>query len=1017
MGALNFLGRADGQIKLRGHRIELGEIESVLTRHAHVDQAVVVVREFGDGDERLVGYVTRSRMLEGPAEIDLRDLRALARGVLPAYMVPATIVELDRFPLTPNNKVDRNALPNPAVTSGGDRMHPEDDAETATLHAVLQTYREVLGDEGITADDDFFDLGGHSLLATRICSRLHGLPDCDISVRMIFEQSTPRSLARAIDGRRQLSGPAEEVADRLVSALDPTSSPAMSFSQERMLFLHLLNPLDTSYNLAGALRVCGPFDLDAFRRACSGLVERHTGLRSTFHFVEGHPRVEVHEPFDVDVSVTDWKEAVDVDRMDAALSSFAATARAPFDLGVLTLFRIEVHVLSSNESLVGIVMHHIISDQWSFGVLARELGWLYRAARAGDAVELADDALRPEQYARWHRDQMSDDVLGRHLDYWREQLRDLPTVEFPSDHPRTSIRAGRRSGTIAIEVPESLIAGVRAVSSSEQATEFMTLFAAFASVLHRATGAEDIPIGVPIANRHRLASEGLITSLVNTLVMRADLSGRPDIRCMIRRVREMAFDAYAHQDMPFERLVAELTPRRDTTRSPLFQYFFNVQNAPFEVPDLDRLQVEVIRVPSAGAQFDISMTVDIAVTRTITLDYSADLFDESTMMSLLESYIDVLASVVADAPSAVGSDDGAVAALQCHPEDRAEPAALPQRYDSEPPRDGFEQQLAAIWERELGVSGISRHDDFFDLGGYSLLAVRIFNEVEHLTGRRPPMITLFDAPTIAEFAALLDSEGWLSPWTSLVRVRGRGSSTPLFYVAPFLISALSFHDLARDIGDDVPFYVLQPQGLEDDRLVHDRVEDMAAHYIRELKTVQPHGPYVIGGHCAGAWVAFEMVRQLEEAGDRVDRLIVVDVAPPGVARPSVRLLPYLWSRVVLYGRSGRVLDAIRWNLSLRVQRMKNYSRAHSDAHRAAVVRRQHAEAHSRYDGGAIRSDLTLIRSSEWAGLADKDWHVAWMQLTSGSTATVVIPGTHAGLLTGQSERVLAAALRQTLDRR
>ena len=724
----------------------------------------------------------------------------------------------------------------------------------------------------------------------------------------------------------------------------------------------------------------------------------------------------IHEPYVCNVAVTDWSDAVDVDPLAAATSSLAAAARTPFDLRQLPLFRVELHLLPGDTCVIGIVMHHIISDQWSFGVLARELGELYRAARTGGPIELAGDPPQPERYARWHRDQLSGDGLAGHLSYWREQLRDLPTVAYPSDRPRASIGRGRRSGTVSIQLDGSMLDSIREFSSSEQATEFMTLFAAFAVVLNRATGSEDIPIGVPIANRDRLSSEGLITSLVNTLVLRADLSGQPDFRRLLRRVREMALDAYQHQDMPFEQLVVDLAPRRNNGRSPLFQYLFNVQNAPFEVPDLDGLHVEVVRIPSAAAQFDISMTVDTRLTGTVTVDYSADLFDETTMTSLLESYLELLESVLVESPSETGTGDVAAIASLPHMADQFESTVVAQRPDFESPREGIERQLAAIWQRELGIAGISRHDDFFDLGGYSLLAVRIFNEIEQLTGRRPPMVTLFDAPTIAELAALLDSEGWLSPWTSLVRVNGRGTRTPVFYVAPFLISALSFHDLARDLGEDVPFYALQPQGLEADQQVHDRVQDMAAHYIRELKTVQPHGPYLIGGHCAGAWVAFEMVQQLEAAGDRVDRLIVVDVAPPGIARPPVRMVPYLWSRVLLYGRSGRVLDAIQWNLSLRLQRLRNRSKAHDDVRRASAVRRRHADAHSRYEGGAIAADLTFIRSDEWAGLADKDWHLDWRRLTTGSTTTVTVPGTHAGLLTGQSERALAAAMRETLDR-
>jgi syringomycin synthetase protein SyrE len=735
--------------------------------------------------------------------------------------------------------------------------------------------------------------------------------------------------------------------------------------------------------------------------------------------VDGEPRLEVHEPFDVQVPVFDQRSNGVDESIDAAVSHLRSSARKPFDLRVLPLFRFELHELAEDDHLLGLVMHHIISDQWSFGVLASDLGEFYSAAAAGrDLLEAEREGPRPETYARWHRHRLTDDRLDHHLTYWRRQLHDLPAVDYPSDRPRPTTRTGRSGATVSTEMSESLLEGIRRLSASEQSSEFMSLFAAFAVVIHQATGADDIPIGVPIANRHHLDSESLVTSLVNTVVVRTDLSGEPSFADVVRRVRETALDAYAHQDMPFERLVLELAPKRETRRSPLFQYFFNVQNAPFALPALDGLRLEAVHVPSAGAQFDISVTVDVALTRTITVDYSCDLFDEATMCRLLESYIEVLDDAVGGRGSRIGSGEvvaGEPTVDTPFMRDAAGTGAGTSPFEL--PRPGTERQLAAIWEETLGISGLSRHDDFFDLGGYSLLAIRIFNEIEKATGRRPPLTALFEAPTIARLAAVLDSEGWLSPWTSLVRIRGDGTRAPVFYVAPFLISALSFHDLGRDIGADVPFYVLQPQGMDDDNPVHDRVEDMAAHYIRELKMVQPLGPYVIGGHCAGAWVAFEMVRQLEAAGEVVDRLVVVDVAPPGIAAPKLDLARYVRSRLLLYGRSGRLFHALRWSIGLQLERLRNLSIARDDVRRTRGVRRRHAEAHQRYRGGTVRADIALIRSEEWAGLADKDWHLDWALLTSGVTTTAVVEGTHAGLLTGASEGLLAIALREAIDAR
>lgn len=332
----------------------------------------------------------------------------------------------------------------------------------------------------------------------------------------------------------------------------------------------------------------------------------------------------------------------------------------------------------------------------------------------------------------------------------------------------------------------------------------------------------------------------------------------------------------------------------------------------------------------------------------------------------------------------------------------------------EPPRPGREAELAAIWKNVLDVDDIGRHDDFFELGGHSLLAVRIFAQIRELSGRRPPLTLLFRAPTIAGLAELLESGGWTSEWTSLVPLRTSGESTgALFIVTPFLISALSFHDLAAELGD-LDVYALQPQGLENDGPIHTTVEAMADHYLTEILSVQPSGPYHVAGHCAGGWAGLELVHRLEGAGHEVASFTVVDVEPPGVTPPPRRWWSFIRSRVALYGRT-RILAAVVWQLRMAVDRVITRRAAYAAHERAAHVREAHRTAHADYEGRVVRADLRFVRSEEWDRLPDKRWHLEWAGLTRGDFSVAVIDGAHARLLDGSGVRDLGEVLNDTVS--
>jgi amino acid adenylation domain-containing protein len=1023
-GSIDFLGRVDDQVKLRGHRIELGEIEAVLETHPAVGRAVVAVRSFGADDDRLVGYYTpddaaaRGHRTERSTAAALREH---LRARLPDYMVPAHYLAVDRFPRTPNDKVDRSRLPDPTVTGSSDHdpapsSFDVDALDGRTLGIVLDAYREVMAAPAVGPLDDFFDHGGHSLLATRIASRLRRSLQRPIGVRTVLDHPSAAALALHIAELPAI----DDAAPDLTSAdSEPNSTFLPSWSQERMWFMHELHPDSAAYNLGAALELHGELDLAAFDGAWNRLVERHTALRSSFESVHGSPRVRVHAPFTLPVVLLDHRAAagrdIAPDEIDALLRDRAAR---PFDLSVPPLFRVSLHRLAADLHVVTVVMHHAVSDQWSFGVMLQEFGEIYRArCERGPMGDTLPPAPRAELYAEWHRHRFGHDALAELRDYWRTQLNDLPTVELPTDRPRPAV-ASTRGASIVGNLPSELTAGARAAASSERSTEFMVHLAVLDVLIAERTGTADIPVGVPIANRHWLDSEDLVMSLVNTLVLRTDLSGAVTFRDVLRRVRSTALEAYAHQDMPFEQLVQDLAPRRELGRSPLFQVFLNVQNAPITLPSVEGLELSVRPIERRAAQHDISLSIDAVLTNTITLEYATDLYDRESMSRLLDDYLSLLSTAVGDLgtgldtalPISPASPVGA-------PVRPASPVqAVPPRAsgETETPRPGLESELAAIWASALGVTDVGRSDDFFALGGHSLLAVRMLSDVEELTGTRPPVSALFGAPDLASFTAAVATEGWSTRWTSLIEVQRGDHRRPFFYVSPFVISALSMHDLAEKIGGDVPFYTLQPQGIETDDDVHQRVEEMAAHYIDEMRTVQPTGPYLLGGHCGGAWVAFEMARQLQRVGEHLDALIVVDVEPPGIDPPPQRRMRHLWSRLTLYARTGRVLHSLRWQLRLRLEQRRART-AQADEDRTQLVQAVHRQAHRQYEGGTIEGDLTFIRSAEWAHLADKQWHEQWSTLASGRTDEYVVAGAHSELLVGDGADELAKVIRAVLD--
>ncbi len=561
-GQIEFLGRRDNQVKVRGFRIELGEVESALARHPGIEAAVVLDSRdpAAPGEARLIAYAVPRRGLpaSGPWAA---ELRGFLRRLLPAYMVPSDFVVLDALPFTATGKVDRRALPAPGTpapgTGGPAAARPWTAPRTPVEEVLCGLWAQVFRLPRVSADDDFFDLGGHSLLATQLISRLRETFALELPLRALFTAPGLADLAREIE--RALREGEGIVGSPLAPQPRPDGGVPLSFSQQRLWFLDRLEPESPFYNVPLAVRLLGRLDLPALAAALGEIVRRHEALRTRFVEIAGRPVQVVEREVVVAIPVSDLSGLPAAGRETEAARLARAEARRPFDLERGPLLRVSLLRLGAEESLLLAVFHHIVSDGWSLGVFLRETAELYRAAAAGEPSPLPPLPLQYADFTLWQRGWLAGEALDRQLGWWRRQLADVPPLALPTDRPRPATPA-YRGARCPLALPPAAAAEIAGLARREGATLFMTLLAAFSAVLGRWAGQELLAVGTPVANRTRVELEPLIGFFVNTLALRADLSGDPTGRTLLGRCREMALGAYAHQDLPFEKLVEELRP-------------------------------------------------------------------------------------------------------------------------------------------------------------------------------------------------------------------------------------------------------------------------------------------------------------------------------------------------------------------------------------------------------------------------------------------------------------------------
>jgi amino acid adenylation domain-containing protein len=638
-GTLEFVGRRDTQVKVRGFRIELGEVETALTSHPGISEAVVVAREEGEG-KRLVAYVTP----KGATAPEAAMLREHMKQRLPEYMVPGAYVVLEALPLTPNGKVDRKALPAPEASVSRQEVEAP---RTPTEELLAGLWSSILRQAQVGRHDDFFELGGHSLLATQLVSRIRESLQVELPLRALFEAPTVARLASRVESARAA---AVGVPAPAMTRVPRDQALPLSFAQQRLWFLDQLEPGGTVYNVPSVVRLSGPLDLPALARAFDALVQRHESLRTTFAVRGGSP-VQVIDPEGrARLDVVDLGSLPEPDREAEARRIAQEASQRPFDLERGPLLRLSLLRLSGHDHVLVLVMHHIISDGWSMGLLVHELTALYAAFSQGLPSPLPALPLQYADHAVWQRKWLQGEPLDAQLRYWKTRLDGAPgLLELPTDKPRPAVQS--LDGAFApFSLGRPLSQAVHALARREGVTPFMVLLAAFQAVLARYSGQEDVSIGSPIAGRTRAETEGLIGFFVNTLVLRTRLEGQPSFLELLARVREVTLGAYSHQDVPFEKLVEELRPERSLSHSPLFQVMLTLDSTPKAAAQgLSGLTPRPLDVEHRVARFDLTLGfVDGEDGFSGGMEYSTALFEADTVDRLLGHLRMLLEGVVAE---------------------------------------------------------------------------------------------------------------------------------------------------------------------------------------------------------------------------------------------------------------------------------------------------------------------------------------------------------------------------------
>lgn len=742
-GNIEFLGRIDDLVKVRGFRVELGEVEAVLSRHPQINQAVAKVHGESAREKYLVAY-----FVPIPGEsVTVEQLRTFLTEQLPDYMIPSAFVEMESFPLTPNGKVNRRTLPEP-TTNRPELSQTFVEPRTPTEEILAGIWRDILGLERVGIYDNFFDLGGHSLLATQVIALTRKAFGIELPLLSLFESPAIAPLAQKIATANQ-----PDCQELSLKPLPSQEEPIpISLTQLELWFFDQFYPGNSIYNLPLVYRITGALNEKALEESLREIVRRHETLRSTFQVKNGQVvYAVVNEPV-FDFSTIDLQHLPATERETQATQQAEKEIKHPFDLARGPLLRSKLWRLDEHEYLFVAVTHHIVADGWSFSVLTQELAAFYEAFCEGKPSPLTELPIKYTDFAQWQRQWLQGEVLESQLQFWQKHLGISPPIlQLPTDYPRPPVRTFKSAGQ-SVVLSKKLTDALKALSQQEGVTPFMTLLAAFQTLLFSYTRQENIIVSSALANRTRVETERLIGFFVNLLPFCTNLGGNPSFRELLGRVREVALGVYAHQEMPLIKLIEELQPVRDSSYTLINQVMFVFQNTPEDNLEFSNLILKeqfIARDTKDTAEFDLELTLEETSTGIEgLLVYKTDLFEPATITKMVDNFLILLEKITINYNQRLAE----LIFISEPPTLPIQKAAFPTSSDFIKPKNHIEEVVLSIWKEILGIEQISTQDNFFELGGHSSQVLEVICKLQSAFQVELPLIYLFEKSTVVQLA-------------------------------------------------------------------------------------------------------------------------------------------------------------------------------------------------------------------------------------------------------------------------
>ena len=843
-GNIEYLGRIDNQVKIRGFRIECGEIENALLQHENIKESLVVPYKEEGKENILVAYIV---LKNTENSIGSSDLREILKNQLPDYMIPSNFVQLDKLPLNSNGKVDRKALPKPDKTLSGSREYVAPKNETE--EKLVKIWSEILKIEKIGIHDNFFELGGHSLLATQVISRIRETFNSEIPVRALFESPTIEGLAKS------LSQAVQTIAPDIIPVSRDESLP-LSYAQERLWFLDQLETDSAVYNIPGALRISGEFNVSILEQSFTLIIERHENLRTVFKTENGKPVQIIREAEYFHIPVIDLSNETDKETL--AKQMVLSEATAPFNLSQGPLLRAKLIKLQENEHILIINMHHIISDGWSIGILIRELGQVLNSLIKGKQPELHPLPIQYADFAVWQKQWLESGERERQLSYWKEQLSGAPDfLNLPADFSRPPIQTYNGS-RVRFTIPASLTLKINEMAQKKGVTLFMLLLSSFNVLLNKLTGDNDICVGSSIANRNRKEIEGLIGFFVNTLVLRTKIQDNQTFDELLNEVRNTTLEAYNHQDIPFENIVNAISQERDMSYTPIFQVMMTLQNMPMQKLNLGDAEITPFDIETETTQFDLILNLQESENELKAyLKYNTDLFRQDTISRMIKYYLRILETVAENKQAKIAD----IELL-----DAEEKNKLLLEWNDTKAACPEDKCIHQLFEEQ-----VKKYPD----------NIAVAFKGQQLTYRELNAKANRLAHNLRSNGVKPDSIIQVINDNNLVLLnKGTNKEKNIFLIHDGTGEVEGYLEFCKHLNTEINCWGIRADRLKNYAPENKNITDIASKYIEKMKKVQPYGPYSIAGWSLGGTIAFEIISQLEKGGENVNLFAMFDSPPP-----------------------------------------------------------------------------------------------------------------------------------------